>query len=61
MTPIEVTGLYEALRSRVSAHVPDGCAIISLGLSSNFGDELAFYRLVFWGYALVGRPANKRR
>ena len=58
MTPIEVTGLYDALRNRVSAHVPDGCAIVSLGLSSDFGDELAFYRLVFWAYAAIHEAAK---
>ena len=53
MTPIELTGLYGRLRTRVSVHVPIGCAEISLRLSSDFDDELAFYRLVFWGYAIA--------
>ena len=58
MTPIELSGLYNTLRARVSDHVPAGCAEISLRLSSDFLDELAFYHLVFWGYVIVHEAAK---
>ena len=58
MTPTELTCLYDTFRSRVAGHAPSGCTEISLRLSSDFGDELAFYRLVFWGYALVNEAAK---
>ena len=58
MTPIELSNLYQTLRTRVSIHSPDGCAEISLPLPSDFSDELAFYRLVIWGYALVNEAAK---
>ncbi len=58
MTPIELSNLYRTLRIRVSIHCPNSCAEISLPLPSNFGDELAFYRLVIWGYALVNEAAK---
>lgn len=58
MTPIELSNLYQTLRTRVSIHSPNGCAEISLMLPSDFGDELAFYRLVNWGYVLVQEAAK---
>lgn len=58
MTPTELSNLYQTLRTRVSIHSPNGCAEISLPLPSDFGDELAFYRLVIWGYALVNEAAK---
>ena len=58
MTPIELSNLYQSLRKRVSIHCPNSCAEISLPLPSDFGDELAFYRLVIWGYALVNEAAK---
>ena len=58
MTPIELSNLYQTLRTRVSIHCPNGCAEISLPLPSDFSDELAFYRLVIWGYALVNEAAK---
>lgn len=58
MTPIELSNLYRTLRTRVSIHCPNSCAEISLPLPSDFGDELAFYRLVIWGYALVNEAAK---
>ena len=58
MTPIELSNLYQTLRTRVSIHSPKGCAEISLPLPANFSDELAFYRLVIWGYALVNEAAK---
>ena len=58
MTPIELSNLYQTLRTRVSIHSPNGCAEISLPLPSDFGDELAFYRLVNWGYVLVQEAAK---
>ncbi len=58
MTPIELSNLYQTLRTRVSIHCPNSCSEISLPLPSNFGDELAFYRLVIWGYALVNEAAK---
>ena len=58
MTPIELSNLYQTLRARVSIHSPNGCAEISLPLPSDFSDELAFYRLVIWGYALVNEAAK---
>ena len=58
MTPIELSNLYQTLRTRVSIHSPNGCAEISLPLPSDFSDELAFYRLVIWGYALVNEAAK---
>ena len=58
MTPIELSNLYQTLRTRVSIHCPNSCDEISLPLPSDFGDELAFYRLVIWGYALVNEAAK---
>ena len=58
MTPIDLSNLYQTLRTRVSIHCPNSCAEISLRLPSNFGDELAFYRLVNWGYVLVQEAAK---
>lgn len=58
MTPIELTGLYDILRSRIAAHDLPACTEISLRLSSSFRDEIAFYRLVFWAYALVNEAAR---
>lgn len=58
MTPIELSNLYQTLRARVSVHSPSGCTEISLRLPSDFTDELAFYRLVFWGFALVHEAAR---
>ena len=58
MTASEITGLYDTLRTRLSVHAPTGCSAISLNLSPDFIDELAFYRLVFWGYALIHEAAR---
>ena len=58
MTPSDLSNLYQTLRARVSVHCPDGCAEISLRLPSNFDGELAFYRLVMWGHALVNEAAR---
>ncbi len=58
MTPIELSNLYQTLRTRVSIHCPNSCDEISLPLPSDFDDELAFYRLVIWGYALVNEAAK---
>ena len=58
MTPIELSTLYQILRTRVSIHLPNGCAEISLRLPADFDDELAFYRLVNWGYVLVNEAAR---
>ena len=58
MTPIELSNLYKTLRTRVSIHCQNSCDEISLPLPSGFGDELAFYRLVIWGYALVNEAAK---
>lgn len=58
MTPIELSNLYQTLRTRVAVHSPNGCTEISLRLPSDFSDELAFYRLVFWGFALVHEAAK---
>ena len=58
MTPTELTGLYDNLRRRIAAHDLSACTEISLRLSPGFGDEIAFYRLVFWAYALVNEAAR---
>lgn len=58
MTPIELSNLYEQFRERVSVHVSNGCKRISVLLPDAFCDELHFYRLVFWGYALVQEAAK---
>ena len=58
MTPIEFSILYQTLRNRISVHIPDGCAEISLRLPDDFDDELAFYRLVTWGYVLINEAAR---
>ena len=58
MTPIDLSNLYQTLRTRVSIYCPNSCAEISLPLPSDFDDELAFYRLVIWGYALVNEAAK---
>ena len=58
MKPIDLGNLYQTLRTRVSIHSPNGCAEISLSLPSDFGDELAFYRLVNWGFVLVNEAAK---
>ena len=53
MTPTQLGELYATLRVRVSRHSPIGCVGISLPLPTEFAGELAFYRLINWGYALV--------
>ena len=58
MTPSDLSNLYQTLRARVSVHCPNSCAEISLRTPSDFGDELAFYRLVIWGHALVNEAAR---
>lgn len=58
MTAVDITDLYDTLRTRISFHAPTGCSAISLKLSPDFTDEFAFYRLVFWGYALVHEAAR---
>lgn len=58
MTPVDLTALYGALRERVAVHAPSACSEISLALSSDFDDEVAFYRLVFWAYVLVNEAAK---
>lgn len=58
MMPIELSNLYQTLRNRISVHIPDGCAEISLRLPDDFGDELAFYRLINWGYVLINEAAR---
>ena len=58
VTPIDLGNLYQTLRTRVSIHSPNGCDEISLPLPADFGDELAFYRLVNWGYVLVNEAAR---
>ena len=58
MTAVDITDLYDTLRTRISVHAPTGCSAISLKLSPDFTDEFAFYRLVFWGYALVHEAAR---
>ena len=58
VTPIDLGNLYQTLRTRVSIHLPNSCVEISLPLPSDFGDELAFYRLVNWGYVLINEAAK---
>jgi hypothetical protein len=58
MTPIDLANLYARLRQRVVIHVPNACKDVSLMLPGGFGDELAFYRLVNWGYVLVEEAAK---
>lgn len=58
MTATEITGLYDTLRNRIAKHVSAGCSAITLRLSPDLADELSFYRLVFWGYALVHEAAR---
>ena len=58
MTPIELNDLYRTLRTRVAVYSEDGCGEILLPLPTDFRGELAFYRLVFWGHALVNEAAR---
>ena len=58
VTPSDLGNLYRTLRIRVSIHSPSSCVDISLMLPSDFGDELAFYRLVNWSYVLVNEAAR---
>ena len=58
VTPTDLGNRYQTLRTRVSLHLPNSCAEISLPLPSDFGDELAFYRLVNWGYVLIHEAAK---
>ena len=58
VTPTDLGNLYQTLRTRASNHLPNSCAKISLPLPSDFGGELAFYRLVNWGYVLVQEAAK---
>ena len=58
MTPSDLNNLYEKLHQRVSLHVQDCCRHISVMLPSNYKDELAFYRLVNWGYVLLSEAAK---
>jgi len=56
--PIELANLYARLRQRVVIHVSSACGDVSLMLPGGFDDELAFYRLVNWGYVLVEEAAK---
>ena len=56
--PINLANLYSQLSQRVSIHVPDICADVSVMLPTRLDDELAFYRLVNWGYVLVSEAAK---
>ena len=58
MSPVGLSNLYERLRQRLSVHAPDSCRHISVLLPHDFSDELGFYRLVFWGYALFHEAAK---
>lgn len=58
MTPMELSNLYRLLRTRVAVHPGDGCDEILLPLPADFRSELAFYRLVIWGHALVNEAAR---
>lgn len=57
MTPTGIAGLYDNLRKRIAIYDLSACADISLRLSSG-SNEIEFYRLVFWGYALVNEAAR---
>ena len=58
MKPPDLILLYNTLSGRISNHVNGACAAISLRLAPAFDGELAFYRLVFWAYALVYEAAR---
>jgi hypothetical protein len=58
MTPIDLANLYTRLRQRMVIHIAGACGEVSVMLPRGLRDELAFYRLVNWGYVLVEEAAK---
>lgn len=58
MTPIDLANLYMRLRQRVEIHVSGACEDVSVVLPRGLDDELAFYRLINWGYVLLEEAAK---
>ncbi|MEP9347808.1 hypothetical protein [Xanthobacter sp. KR7-225] len=53
MTPAELANRYLQLRQRTDMHLRGACRDVSVPLPADFGDELAFYRLVNWAYVVL--------
>ena len=58
MTPAELGNRYLQLRQRTDMHLQGACGEVSVPLPSDFGDELAFYRLVNWAYVVLAEAAK---
>lgn len=57
--PVELTNSYGRLRQRLSVHLKDRTpGEIGVPLPVSLDDELSFYRLVMWGYALIQEAAK---
>lgn len=58
MSPSELANRYHQLRQRTDMHLPGACREVSVPLPANFGDELAFYRLVNWAYVVLAEAGK---
>lgn len=58
MTPADLANRYLQLRHRTEMHVRGACGDVSVPLPADFGDELAFYRLVNWAYVILAEAAK---
>lgn len=57
--PVTLVNSYGQLRQRLAVHLGDVTPLeIGTALPVTLSDELAFYRLVVWGYALVQEVAK---
>ena len=58
MTPAELGNRYLQLRQRTDMHLQGACDEVSVQLPTDFGDELAFYRLVNWAYVVLAEAGK---
>lgn len=57
ITPQDLVSSYGELQSRIVSRFGNGCDDLSLRLSCDFADELAFYKLTIWAYVVVTEAA----
>ena len=58
MTPADLANRYLQLRQRTDMHLRGACGDVSVPLPADFGDELAFYRLVNWAYVVLAEAGK---
>lgn len=58
MTPADLANRYLQLRQRTDMHLRGACGDVSIPLPADFGDELAFYRLVNWAYVVLAEAGK---